>query len=451
MTWDSEIRDCLLPETSGEETCDAAEGCLTSYLQCTLLGYKSILDDPTSANCTDSTDALTAAQFEEAGKNALASGDPSIIQACGAAVCSFTNHTGWCSTSNPETVCAIVREAFSGGGGESCTGNSNFEYDLFNPEMLPTSCDPKFSECANTLQVCQTAVEDENPDKCTDHSGCLSAYVTCVTAAYLEFDDSTRTCTHDGVAYFRQQWLAAAVDGANVTGIDNACANLVCVNANTTGCSLDAADFCTFSNSNSTTPAPSTAPTAIPAGAGTKVVTITLVFLADFDSLMVSSTKQKQLRDTLSDSLTRKLRYTTVVKRFSYTSSTGQVTTSSAARRRVALAAGSLTATAEAVVPASDTAALNALVASVDALKSDTSTDWLSSVASLCGCTIPPPTVSLAITDGGSTSTEESKSACATGCIAGVVGGGVAAVGAGVGVVAYTSMKKSAAVVPDQK
>jgi hypothetical protein len=153
---------------------------------------------------------------------------------------------------------------------------------------------------------------------------------------------------------------------------------------------------------------------------------------------MVTREKQNELKEVIGEALTNRLRFLTIVKRFVYTSSTGAVTISQR-RLKQALADPELAVTAEAVTDASGS---EALLANVESLRTDTSTSWASNIQSLCGCQFPAPTVSSSVRDGDTTGTDENKPACASGCVAGVVVGGVAAVSAGVGAVAYTQLKK---------
>jgi len=244
-------------------------------------------------------------------------------------------------------------------------------------------------------------------------------------------------------------------DQYNTTDLFTSCEHFFCAVANQTGCELRAADICVppAGIAEDITPVPGSTPAPTNAdgtyAVDTKIVRVTIVFSADFDNLVSTDDGKKKIKDTMTDALTKKLKYKTVCKSFRYVSSVGAITEDR--RKNVVLAAGTLTVVGEAQIPSSDTSTLNSVLANVNALKSDTSTGWYSGLSTACGCSIPAPTVSSSVVDVPAPQPPSSptSSKCSSGCIAGVVVGGTAAVTIGVGAVAYTSMKKSAAVAPD--
>jgi hypothetical protein len=351
--------------------------------------------------------------------------------------------------------------------------------DVENPvyfmEKLPYTCFPAFAECPTQMCECvgmtydETKMECVRPNRrsssplCTKVGQCVASYIECVNSRFTAAadDGSSTNCTDDtektAFTFFHTQALLSVVNpsGYNDTDLFASCGRFLCQVGNATGCSdaeaFSANELCVapFGFSVPITPKPGTTPAptnpdgsfAVP----TKIVSITLVFAADFDRMMETETKKQQIKDATSESLTNKLNYKTVVRRFTYKSTTGAITTAS--RLKHALAAAELSVTGEATVAASDTSTLGSLLANVESLKKDTSTGWLSALSNVAGFQVPAPTVTSAVRDGNQPSS--SAAACGTGCVAGVVVGGVVAVTVGVGAVAYVSMKKSAAVAPD--
>ena len=352
---------------------------------------------------------------------------------------------------------------------ELCPATENPVYDIAH---LPYDCYSSFATCPTTLCSCVgmtydatskscTGTTRRSEDMCSTVTTCLSAYMTCVNGEFANAEDSgyAANCTSDAstFTFFHSQALQSVVspDLYNTTELFTSCDNFVCNVANGTGCpALNAYEICVPPGGVEIpiTPVPGSTPAptnpdgsyAVP----TKIVRIVVTFTADFDSLVRTDTGKQKIKTVMTDALTKKLQYKTVTKSFKYVAANGDITTDY--RKNFALAAGSLGVTAEATIPASDTSTLNSVLANVNSLKSDTSTSWYSGLSSACGCTIPPPTVSSSVVDGNVPQPPSSSSkACSSGCIAGVVVGGTAAVTIGVGSVAYISMKKSAAVAPD--
>ena len=351
--------------------------------------------------------------------------------------------------------------------GDMCVAT---EHPIYQVDELPTDCYAPFVDCASALCLCVGQAWDNEQQACTGEPQqvedtclvvpvCLTNYVTCVNLHYNEAEDGgfAANCTSQAAmfTYYHDQALQNVINPNfyNTSDLFASCENFVCNMANRTKCDFNPSSVCVppplISEPITPTPGSTPAPTnpdgsyAVP----TKIVRVVLVFVADFDNLVSSASGKKQLKDVMTDSLTKKLKYKTVTKQFRYVASNGLVTTDR--RKQLALAAGSLTVTAEATVPSSDTATLNSVLANVNALKSDTSTSWYSGLSSACGCTIPAPTVSSSVVDGGAAQPPSSPSAaaCSSGCVAGVVIGGTVAVTAGVGTVAYFSMKKTAAAI----
>jgi hypothetical protein len=418
------------------EQCAAVDKCLAKYVECVGNAYMTV---PTTANatCTDDTDRAVLEYATELFLNAVQSADMSFVaEVCKASMCGVQNTTQ-CDDSS-EVICDV----FTGAQG-FCKYHQPVEYPFYSLNELPVQCSPDFAICAQDFAAC-------NHQTCADAEACIAAYITCVNTEYIAVDGkNAANCTL--AEHFSEAVRDAEVgmgDAANQT-LFNACVDFLCETQLNKQCpDIDRAAVCPSPVTNGSTPAPSTAAPPIipppysapPVVGAVRIVIITLTFAGNFDSLMETRQKQLELKNTLSTALTNRLRAPTKVSRFVYTSSAGVVTTGS--RRRRALAEPSLTVTANAEVAAGDSAKLNELTSNIESMKTDTNTGWLSSVATLCGCVVPAPTVSFVI-GGVANPTENQPPTCGKGCVAGAVVGSVAVLSAGVGGVAYASFRKT--------
>jgi len=353
---------------------------------------------------------------------------------------------------------------------DMCPTTENPVYDMGH---LPYDCYEPFTDCSTTLcacvgmtfdttdKECKSANARRSEDMCGEVTDCLHNYVLCVNNEFAAAEDSgfAANCTSDAAtfSYYHSQALQIVVnpDSYNTSDLFGSCNTFVCGIANATGCELSLPTICVppAGITEDITPVPGSTPAPTnPDGSyavATTVIKLVITFHADFDTLVSTSDGKQKIFTIMTDALTKKLHYKTVTKTIKYTSSGGQITT--ARRKNLALAAGDLQVNADATIPTSDSATLNSVLANVNSLKNDQSTSWYSALATACGCTIPAPTITSTVVQvpAPSPSSPSSSSACSTGCIAGVVIGGTAAVTIGVGAVAYVSMKKSAAVAPD--
>ena len=354
------------------------------------------------------------------------------------------------------------------------------DYPMYTMEKLPQSC-YDFSSCPTTFCTCvgktfnadtgncENQDSSATPVSCPAVAICTQTYIGCINDKYTTAADlsvGTENCTDESqytmMEKFHQSAIFNAINPGNYsdTALFAACDVFLCGVMNTTGCNetydaTQASEVCVDPSGFTIpiTPTPGSTPTPTnPDGSfvgPTKVIELTLTFAGNFDYPMSTADLQAAFKDALTNDLTKKLSYKTSVTSVVYTDAAGTVIR--AGRRKQALANPSLTCTAEAVVPAGDTALLAAVERNVLALTSSTDASWLKETASACGCTVPNPTVSSITRDGAvPAAPEETKfGRCSGGCIAGVVVGVVVLVIVIAGVIVYFSMKKTAAVAPD--
>lgn len=338
------------------------------------------------------------------------------------------------------------------------------ENDVYNPQELGYECETAetamFTMCSRNLCECKGGVFDRDTKQCLPSTEaadcdkiaqCVVAYVDCVDAKYLEAGDD-ENCTSANVVFFHTQSIIDTTIG-NVSGsplsLQSNCENFVCSVGNETGCMI-AKEVCSYTD---TTDYGNPVPTNEDGSFAVPVTTFTIIlkFHADFANLVKDDVGRKKVKTIMTQSLTKKLKFTTVAQLFSYLTGSGTTTW---ARKQQELEAGTLTVTAKATVPTSDTAGIAQLTANLEALKTDKSTAWFAALALACGCVVPPPTVEFTTTtsniEGAKPVTAPPASSSSnTAAIAGGVIGGTAVVVGVVGVAAYMNLKKTAAVAPE--
>ncbi len=351
-----------------------------------------------------------------------------------------------------------------------------------------TACAATFVRCVNAAYIDIIEQNIFSNDSALFNDSALCGNDSRVTA-FQEF----------AIAYETEQDRPAFVNSSNA--IAQACVHQFCMLANQTGnicqrqenagddadaSSFDLAAVCvppTLSETNEPTgtqlmpttaggtpskmPMPTTAggtpskmPTFVPRGTPTPtklkpggtpdvpytIVRLTLTFNVDFSSSMVSAEKRNELKRSLEDAISSKLGYTFRILSVTFVNADLVATTfakkgaSSSRKFSAQNTPNSLTVVADANVPNSEAGTLATLTEKANDLKTDTSTEWLSGVANACGCTVPPPTVSVAFLAGATTApsvpgatTAPSvpsaiQAACNARCIGGLIGGSLAVI-----------------------
>lgn len=334
---------------------------------------------------------------------------------------------------------------------------------VYQPERLPPqscgdfdACKSSWCECAGMEFVegnatCK-APADPSGEFCPMLTKCSEDYIACVNRVYVE--EISDNCTNALVDEFQLHAMsdASSTSGNNVsdTFFAENCAFFVCKLANESQCGdLSASDICAeppaYVEEETYEPGYTPAPTNADGSfvGGTNIVTINLLFVAEFDTLVSTVEGRENMKTIMTSALTTKLKYKTVAKLFSYQPANGGAPIIGR-RKQLAQAAGNLDMSAQAGLAVTDPTTQRNFLKRLTALQTDTNTDWLNALKAACGCSIPPPTITFSIRAAPPAPTGAPNKACGSGCIAGVVIGGTAAV-VGVGaVVAYVHLSKPA-------